>query len=160
MVARHSMPRWPLVLPLMAATLVACSGKADTPEPASTSPAVADYAQILLPRTAPPEGAIVRVVTMANPADDGQHILLQYPGFTIQACALSSTAKHRDACEPHQSASTIRTETAGDVRTTISVSTKQGDETATSEQDAIVRFFEAAPLTNGPEWLPAYSEDN
>ena len=151
-----------LLVPLAAATLVACSTGEDRPEPSATAttPAVADYAQILLPRTAPPEGAVVRVVTMADPANDGQHILLQYPGFTIQACALSSTAKTRDACKPQETATTIRTATAGDVRTTISVSTKQGDETLTGAQDDIVGFFESAPLTNRPDWLPAYSEAN
>ncbi len=97
---------------------------------------------------------------MSDPANDGQHILFQYPGFTIQACALTSTAERRDACKPQQTATTIRTVTERNVRTTITVSTKHGDQTPTSEQDDIVGFFESAPLTNRPAWLPAYSDEN
>lgn len=133
--------------------------RADGQEPpAPPGPTVADYGQILLPETAPPDKPIVQVSIPADPRNDGQHILIQYQGFTVYACALSSTAMHRDACDPQDPSTTtiLRTETAGDVKTTISAGTKFDDDTITPEHREVVRFFKSAPLTKRPKWLTSY----
>lgn len=161
---RHS-ARIILAMPataLLIGAMTSCwSGDSDGGEGPKVSPVISrmpvstDYDTVPLPSTAPPSGALVVVRSMADPAQDGEHVAFEYDGFTIQACTVSDESANKDACVPQIGVQTIRSYKEGGATTTYTVSSK--DALPTEAEDAVA-FFATAPLTRMPEWVPGYAE--
>ena len=138
-------------------------GSSDAPDGGASAgggeaPVLADYAQIPLPTTAPPPGAIIHAASYADPSASGQDIAFQYQGFTIQACWRQLSVADPDACLPQQGVSIFRTVKSLDAETLFTVSTKN-DAALPSDAATALQFFKTADLAARPAWLPGYAAD-
>ena len=128
-------------------------------KPGSTRGEVPDaslYKAIPLPVSAPPAGAIVAASSFRYPAEAGQHLMFQYPAYTVNACWRQLRVSDPDACMPQFGVKVFRTIKDVDSVTTYTVSTK--DLTALpAEAAGTVRFFKQARVEPDPPWMADYA---
>lgn len=131
-------------------------GKVDPRVVALNTPHVRDYGDVPLPVDAPPEGALVRATSYADPAASGEHVAFEYPRFTIAVCSLRTTTASADACRPQDGVRVFRTATDGALVTTYAVSSKLGVGTTDALARRAVDFFTGAALAPRPGWMKTY----